>query len=52
MKIVRMTNILGTLALAGLAGGSDHGALHSAACSLDGVAHALSGSPAGGTCGR
>lgn len=52
MKIVRMTIILGTLALAGLAGGSDRGALHSAACSLDGVARALGGSSAGGTCQR
>ncbi|HET7234595.1 MAG TPA: hypothetical protein VFJ16_31575 [Longimicrobium sp.] len=52
MKIVRMTIILGTLALAGLAGGSDRGVLHSAVCGLDGVANALSGSAGGATCQR
>jgi hypothetical protein len=52
MKIVRMTIILGTLALAGLAGGSDRSVLHSAACSLDGVANALSGSTAATSCER
>ncbi|HEU4556482.1 MAG TPA: hypothetical protein VFS20_01490 [Longimicrobium sp.] len=52
MKIVRMTIILGTLALAGLAGGSDRETLHAAACSLDSVANALSGSWSGGACQR
>lgn len=52
MKIVRMTIILGTLALAGLAGGSDGGTLHAAACSLDNVANALSGNSSGGACQR
>ena len=51
MKIVKMTIILGTLALAGLAGGSD-GVLHSAACSLDGVASAIAGHSTGGVCQR
>jgi hypothetical protein len=52
MKIVRMTIILGTLALAGLAGGSDRGTLHAAACGLTDVANVLSGTPGGGTCQR
>lgn len=52
MKIVRMTIILGTLALAGLAGGSDRETLDAAACSLDTVANALSGSQSSATCGR
>ena len=52
MKIVRMTIILGTLALAGLAGGSDRGTLHAAACGLNGMANALSGSSAAGACQR
>jgi hypothetical protein len=43
MKIVKMSIVLGTLALAGLVGGSDRGVLQSATCSLDGVANALSG---------
>ena len=51
MKIVKMSIVLGTLALAGLVGGSDRGALQSAACSLDGIANALSGHPAA-TCER
>jgi len=45
MKIAKMTIVLGTLALAGLVGGSDRTVLHSAACSIDGVANALSGTP-------
>ena len=52
MKIVRMTIILGTLALAGLAGGSDRGTLHAAACSLDSVASVFSGSQSASTCER
>lgn len=52
MKIVRMTIILGTLALAGLAGGSDRSVLRSAACSIDSVANALAGSTQGGSCER
>ena len=43
MKIVKMSIVLGTLALAGLVGGSDRSALQSAVCSLDGIANALSG---------
>jgi hypothetical protein len=51
MKIVKMSIILGTLALAGLVGGSERDVLNSAACRLDGVANALSGHAAT-TCER
>jgi hypothetical protein len=50
MKLVKMTIVLGTLALAGLAGGSDRGVLHTAACSIDGVASALNGTQTSGSC--
>ncbi|HYH82827.1 MAG TPA: hypothetical protein VEX86_23745 [Longimicrobium sp.] len=50
MKIVRVTIILGTLAMAGLAGGSDRTLLRGAVCGIDNVAHALSGGSAGGSC--
>jgi hypothetical protein len=52
MKIVRLSIIFATLALAGLAGTSDRATLHGAACRLDGVARALSGGPSGGSCER
>jgi hypothetical protein len=53
MKIMRMAIIMATLALAGFAGTSADGAtLRGAACSLDGMARALSGSPASSTCQR
>jgi hypothetical protein len=43
MKLARFSVILITLVLAPLAGSIDDAALHRAACSLDGVAHAMSG---------
>ncbi len=52
MKIARMSIILGTLALAGLLGGKEEGVMRSAACSVDGVASALMGTPAVGSCQR
>lgn len=51
MKIVKMSIVLGTLALAGLVGGSERSALQSAACSLDGIANVLAGHAAT-TCER
>lgn len=51
MKIVKMSIVLCTLALAGLIGGSDSGTLQSAVCRLDVVASALSGQAAA-TCDR
>jgi|1185.fasta_scaffold1629503_1 hypothetical protein len=50
MKTVRISIILATLALAGFAGTADGSTLQSAACRLDTVARALSGSSVGGTC--
>jgi hypothetical protein len=50
IKMVRTSIILATLALAGFAGTSDGASVRSAACTLDGVAHALSGSASSGTC--
>lgn len=50
MKAVRVMIILGTLALAGLAGTSNSQTLRGAACSLDRVASALGGPQSGGTC--
>ena len=52
MKAIRTGIILTTLALAGFAGTSDGATLRGAACRLDTLTSALSGSPAPATCER
>ena len=47
---MRISIIMATLALAGMAGTANGSTLHSAACRVDMVARALSGAPAVGMC--
>lgn len=51
MKLARLLIVLGTLAMAGLAGTNDRDLRSAASCGLDGVAALVSGTP-GGTCSR